>query len=492
MNIAGLVLTVVVLSVARTSAAPTFDVTYDESITDSFTGRVYVMLSTSDRREPRFGPTWFSEAPFFALDVHDWKPDTSLAFDDEALWFPVPPSEAPPATYSIQAVMRRNLDSPFVGRGRGTGYSEVITLDLDGSTDVSIRLRIDRIDEARPSPDTRRVKFVRLRSTLLSEFYGRDIVMEAAVILPESYLADESGRYPGLYVIPGFGGSHLEAVAWAGRAAGEHSGRIVKIGLNPLCRTGHHVFADSENNGPRGRALVEELIPHLEREFRLVAAPTARFLTGGSSGGWSSLWLQVTYPDFFGGVWSLAPDPVDFRAFQMVNLYEPGVNMYRDALGARRPIARRGGEIVAWYDEFAAMEVVIGEGGQLYSFDGVFSPHGPAGRPLAFFDRATGEVDPAVIEAWKRYDIRLILQERWATLGPKLVGKLHVIAGGEDDFYLDDAVRLLKQILQELGSDAIVEILPGRTHTGVGSRQMLQRVDRELLEIFDGAGFSAP
>ncbi len=475
----------VALTAATTSAAPTFEVTYDESVTGSFTGRVYVMLSTSGRREPRFGPSWFNTAPFFAVDVLDWKPDTSLVFDDEALCFPAPLGETPASAYSIQAILRRNPDSPFIGRGRGTAYSEVITREISGTTDARIELRVDRVDEARPSPDTDRVKFVRLPSALLSEFYGRDIVMEAAVILPESYLADESQRYPALYVIPGFGGSHLQAVAWSGRATGEHADRIVKIGLNPLCRTGHHVFVDSENNGPRGRALIEELIPYLQREFRLVAAPTARFLTGGSSGGWSSLWLQVTYPDFFGGVWSLAPDPVDFRLFQTINLYEPAVNMYRDAQGARRPIARRGGEVTAWYDEFAAMEVVIGEGGQLYSFDGVFSPRGPAGRPLPFFDRATGEVDPVVIEAWKDYDIRLILQERWPTLGPKLAGKLHVIVGNEDNFYLEDAVRLLKQTLQMLGSDAVVEILAGRNHSNIGNRQLLQRIDRELLEIFD-------
>jgi len=474
---------------ARAWAAPDIVVTYDRSITDSFTGRVYVMLSVSGRGEPRFGPSWFNTAPFFAMDVRDWLPGTPLVFDDNdaVLAYPGPPGTIPPATYSIQAVLRRSPDSPFIGRGEGTAYSDVITRALDGSADRRVELAINTLVEASPTPDTERVKIVRLRSELLSEFYGRDIVMEAAVSLPESYASGGSARYPALYVIPGFGGDHLQAVAWAARSSGPNADRIVKIGLNPLCATGHHAFADSAVNGPRGRALVEELIPHLQRTFRLVAAPSARFLTGGSSGGWSSLWLLVTHPDFFGGAWSLVPDPVDFRSFQSIDLYEHGVNMYRDAAGARRPIARFGGAVALWYDDFAAMETVIGEGGQLYSFDAVFSPRDRDGRPVPFFDRATGAVDPAVVEAWKRYDIRLVLEQRWPAIGASLGGKIHVFAGEDDTFYLEDAVKLLAVSLLELGSDAVVEVIPGRNHMTVADRPMLQRIDRELLEIFDAA-----
>jgi hypothetical protein len=461
-----------------------FLLTYDDTVTDTFTGRVYVMTSTGGGGEPRLGPDWFNTAPFFALDVRDWKPDTPLVFDSDALGYPVPIAEIPAGTYSIQAVMRRNPDSPFVGRGAGTAYSEVVSRELDGATDSRVQLRIDRVEGESRSQDTKRVKFIRVPSKLLSNFHGREVFMEAAVILPDAYLADDDRRYPALYFIPGFGSSHMQAVALAKLAAGINGDQIVKIGLNPLCRTGHHVFADSENNGPRGRALVEELIPFLEREFRLVAAPTARFLTGGSSGGWSSLWLQVTYPDDFGGVWSLAPDPVDFRLFQLVNLYEPGENVFRNADGSRRPIARRNGQVMAWYDDFAKMDNVIGEGGQLYSFDGAFSPRGPDGRPRPYFDRETGEVDADVVEAWKRYDIRLFLQENWTGLGPKLSGKIRILVGDADNFYLDGAVELLRDTLDTLGSDAVIEILPGRTHN-LADRETLQRVDREVLEVFD-------
>ena len=462
-----------------------FTVTYDAAITDSFSGRVYVMLG-SGRIEPRFGPDWFNTQPFFAMDVEDWKPNTPLVFNDSALSFPGPISELDDGRYGIQAVMRRNLDSPSIARGPGTAHSKAILQQLDGASTGQVRLFIDQVVQP-SSPayaDTDQRKFVRIRSELLSAFYGRDIFMEAAVELPRGYHDNPSRRYPALYVIPGFGGNHRFAVVWGQRLVRSDDGGIVLIGLNPRCLTGHHVFADSANNGPRGQALIEELIPHLEREFRIVAQPTGRFLTGPSSGGWSSLWLQVTYADFFGGVWSIVPDPVDFRDFQRINLYRTGENMYEDGAGSRRPIARSGDEPAMWYDEFAKMEVVQGPGGQLHSFEAVFSPRGPDGKPLPLYDRVTGEVNADVANAWRKYDIGLVLKENWPSLESKLAGKLRIFAGEKDTFYLEGAVRLLKQTLDELGSDAVVEIIEGRNHMNVADAALGQRLVRELHAAF--------
>src|SRR5262249_8950022 len=149
----------------------------------------------------------------------------------------------------------------------------------------------------------------------------------------------------------------------------------------PACRLGHHVFVDSENNGPCGQALIAELIPHIEKEFRGLGRAGARFVTGHSSGGWSSLWLQVTYPDLFGGAWSTAPDPVDFRDWQRINISRDGENMFKHGEGKLRPIARRQGKPVLYYQPFSDMEAVMGHGGQLGSFEAVFSPRGPDGKP---------------------------------------------------------------------------------------------------------------
>ncbi len=485
MRIAALLAVAAPMLTAPVAAEPLrFAVTYDPSVADSYTGRVYVMLSTTEK-EPRRGPDWQDPGSIFAIDVTGWKPGVPLQVGAQALSFPAPVQELPAGEYFVQAVMRRNLDSPYVGRAEGTAYSEPLHQALDGASAGEIVLRIDQVVGPRPDPQTERFQVVRLRSDLLSAFYNRDIVMEAAVILPESYDQEPSARYPALYIIPGFGGNHLQVLGFAGRAGRQSGGRIAKIGLNPLCRTGHHVFADSQNNGPRGRALVEEFIPYLEKQFRLEAAPWGRFLTGGSSGGWSSLWLQVTYPDFFGGVWSIAPDPCDFRAFQLINLYEPGANMYVDREGGRIPIARRNGQPMLWYDDFAHMEAACGEGGQLSSFEAVFSARGPDGAPRPLFDRKTGAVDPQVAESWKHYDIRLVLEQNWESLGPCLAGKLRVFMGTEDNFYLDGAVHLLKESLERLESDAVVEIVPGRDHGSIADAALLQRIDREVLETFD-------
>ncbi len=462
-----------------------FTVTYDAAITDSFSGRVYIMLG-SGGREPRFGPSWFNTRPFFAVDVEHWEAGTPLVFNDSALSFPGPLSDLDNGAYSIQAVMRRNLDSPSIGRGPGTAYSEVTRQQLDGASTGEVRLFIEQVVEQQQETDvdTDQRKFIRIRSELLSDFFGRDMFMEAAVALPQGYHDNSSRRYPALYVIPGFGGDHRGALAWGRQRVRSDADGIVTIGLNPRCLTGHHVFADSANNGPRGQALIEELIPHLEREFRLVAQPTGRFLTGPSSGGWSSLWLQVTYADFFGGVWSIVPDPVDFRDFQRINLYKTGENMYEDAAGKRRPIARNGDEPMLWYDEFAKMEAVQGPGGQLNSFEAVFSPRGPDGKPLPLYNRVTGEVNTDVANTWREYDIGLVLKENWPALESKLTGKLRIFAGEKDTFYLEGAVRLLKQTLDELGSDAVVEILDGRNHMNVADTALGERLVRELHAAF--------
>src|SRR5262249_5179127 len=152
-------------------------------------------------------------------------------------------------------------------------------------------------------------------SKLLSDFHKRPVKMRAGVVLPKSFATVPKKQYPVVYEIPGFSGTHFMAHGMTNRTdvAGVE---MLWVVLDPSCRLGHHVFADSANNGPCGRALIEELIPFIEKEFRGLGAPAARFVTGHSSGGWSSLWLQVTYPEFFGGVWSTAPDPVDFRDFQ--------------------------------------------------------------------------------------------------------------------------------------------------------------------------------
>ncbi len=485
LRLAGFLLLLTPVSAAAQARPLEFRLAFDRNVSaQPFTGRVYVMLFKQDAKELRPGPSWIGTEPFFAKDVKDWQPDQPLVLDAKALGYPVTTDKVPKATYSIQAVMDFNRGARSFSTAEGNGYSRTLRRELDGAASGMISLRIDQVYKAKPFVETERVKLVDIESKLLTAFHGRPTRLRAGVVLPRSFASEPQRRYPVVYEIPGFGGTHFGAQQAAQRDATNAAGvEMIYVVLDPDCRLGHHVFADSANNGPCGRALIEELIPYLEAKYRGIGSGQARFVTGHSSGGWSSLWLQVTYPDSFNGVWSTSPDPIDFRDFQRIDLTKPDANMFLDARGEKRPLARRGGKPLLFYRPFSDMEEVMGHGGQLASFEAVFSARGPDGRPRKLWDRTTGAIDAEVAKSWQRYDIRLILESNWKTLAPKLAGKLHVWTGGEDTFYLEGAVKLLKESLARLGSDAVVEIHPGRDH-GLRDKAIRDRIAREMAERF--------
>lgn len=472
------------VSSTTAESGTTFEVSYvPEAHAGPFTGSVYVMLGPAGGGgQPRFGPNWFNPQPFFRVEAREWRPGEPLRFDDTAIAFPGPLSGLKPGQYVAQAVMRLNIDTHDVGNGEGNAYSEPATFEVGPESGGAVKLKVDQRVPQRPFRETDRVKLVDIPSPLLSAFHKRPIRHRAAVVLPEGAAIDQTEKLPTLYNVPGFGGDHHMAHALARGGMMRFGRDFLRVVLGPDCGTGHHVFADSATNGPRGQALIEELIPHIEKAFPARAEPGARLLTGHSSGGWSSLWLQVTYPDFFGGVWSTSPDPVDFRDFQRIDLYAEGVNMFRDPAGERRPIARRGTTPMLWYDDFSRMEDALGDGGQLHSFEAVFSPLDANGRPRQLWDRKTGAVHPGVARSWEAYDIRLVLERNWPTLGPKLKGKLHIDMGDLDTFYLEGATKRLAESLKALGSDAVVTIHPGKDHGNLFTPDLIERLDKEMHE----------
>ena len=473
-------------------SAPEFEVKFPPAVRPGpVSARVYVMLnkivSRSPPKEPRFGPDWFHPQPFFAVEAKDWRPGEPLKVGSNAVGYPGPlhaPGTLEPGEYSAQAVIRLNPDTHKLGTGEGNAYGPVVrvAVDADGFPGGPVTLSADTVVPRRTFHETDRLKAVEIDSPILSAFHGRPIQHRAAVILPESDDKAPACRPGTLYIIPGFGGDRFQAGRILDDPRSRFGANLIRVVLDPDCGTGHHAFADSACNGPRGRALVEELIPYIEATYRANPSPRSRLLNGHSSGGWSSLWLMVTYPDVFGGVWSTSPDPVDFRDFQRIDLYARGESMFRDPVGGRRPIARKGDRAVLFYDGFSKMEDAIGDGGQLHSFEAVFSPSGRDGRPRPLWDRATGVIDPEVARAWQSYDLRLVLERNWSVLGPKLQGKLHVVVGDLDTFYLEGAVSLLKSSLRNLGSDAAIDILPGRDHSSVLDARLAERFDREIAE----------
>jgi len=468
---------------ATAAGEVTFELTFPSTVrSEPFNGRVYLL--TSRRQEPRRGPGWFSPEPFVACDVKDWMPDEPLRLtldQENLLTFPRDFADVELRGARVQAVARWNPRQRRIGTGAGNGFSAPAIIPEEGT----VSLVLDQVVPERHFDETRWSKLVSIRSRLLSQFHQHDVSLRCCVTLPASYDDHPERRYPVIYEIPGFGGTHFHGRRTRPvKEQNEQGVEFIRVMLDPSCPRGHHVFADSANNGPVGQALVQELIPEVDRRFRTIADSRARFLTGHSSGGWSSLWLQITYPEVFGGVWSTAPDPVDFRDFQRINLYASGANMYVDSEGERRPLAIAGGEVRLWYDDFAWMEHVLGPGGQLHSFEAVFSPRGDDGQPLPLWDRETGEIDSDVALSWEPYDIRLVLERNWDRLGPQLAGKIHIFMGSADTFLLDGATRLLKESLANLGSDADVEIHAGRDLGTLVTPQLRRRIRREMTEQF--------
>jgi S-formylglutathione hydrolase FrmB len=276
--------------------------------------------------------------------------------------------------------------------------------------------------------------------------------------------------------MPGFGSRYYSAASsnYQIRRYGMNMVGMEKIFVfldlgSPL---GFHEFADSENNGPWATALVDEFIPYLEKHYRMFADPQSRFLTGQSSGAWAGLWLQVNYPDTFGGVWAASPDPVDFSSFLDVNLYEPGANF----------VVTEDGDTLEMNKLLLDYDHVVGPGWQMGSFEAVFSPRGDDGQPRRLWNRVTGDIDPVVALTWKKYDIRLLLEHNWEALAPGLGGKIHIYVADDDTFGLDGSVRSLQEAMAGTEANLDITILPKGGHD-IWSRDLRRTIHQQIDEI---------
>jgi enterochelin esterase-like enzyme len=473
-----------------------------KAATAPVSGRLLVFMTDDPESREELSIGFFpGRTQVAAMELESIAPGETVVFDPDVTAYPQPLSKSKPGSYQFMAVLDRDHSYVRSGLDSDDLLGPVVRLaNLDPGNAAAVPLQLTKPgppDRERESED---VAIVEYESPLLTSYWGRPITMRAGVMLPPGYGKSPGKRYPAVYVHHGFGGSYRDAYRYGPRMRRlmlkGKAMEYVLIFLDGSCATGDHEFADSVNNGPWGRALTEEFIPSLERTFPLIARPEARFLTGHSSGGWASLWLQVAYPDFFGGTWPTAPDPVDFRSFTGVNA-TPGShdNAYLTADGKPRNLVRMYGKESASWEQFAREEEVLGEyGGQLGSFEWVFSPRGQDGRPMRMFNRVTGELNQDVLRAWQKYDIRLKLEREWSSVAPKLKGKLHIVCGAEDTFHLEEAVEMLCRFLKDKGSDAACEIVPGRNHMDLYSPYKTYpdgldaRIAKEMQAKFEAGG----
>jgi Putative esterase len=444
------------------------------------TGRIYVMISRTDQREPRF-QVGRTGVPFFGRDVLALQPRRPATIDGSDLGFPVDSLAGLPAgDYYVQAFVNVYSrfpradghvvwmhDDQWEGQqwrvSPGNLYSDVEHVHLDPHQGYDIALEASHVIPPVQVPsDTKWVKRFRFQSPMLSKFWGRPIYLGATVLLPRGYDADTT-HYPVLYhqghfsLAPPLGFRQDAADSLYRAWTSDAFPRVLVVTFqHPTPYFDDSYAVNSVNVGPYGDAIMQELIPEIEKRFRAIPAPWARWLDGGSTGGWESLALMVFHPEDFAATWSYCPDPVTFTNVEGYDVYSDD-NAYSRTRGwvtVPIPNSREtDGAIRTTSRQRNYFELVSGthgrSGEQQDVWEAVFGPLGDDGYFEPVFDKRTGAMDHTVAQYWKdHYDILEYLKRNWPTLGPKLAGKLHIYVGTMDTYYLDVAVRQLQAWLK--------------------------------------------
>jgi hypothetical protein len=490
------------------AATPRFEVTFDAKASSApLDGRLLLIVSTDASDEPRNQVDDSAKTQqMFGIDVDGWKPGDRAVIDAQVLGYPRDSlGDVPAGKFRIQAVLHRyetfhRKDGRTVklpmdrGEGQqwakapGNLYSTPIEVAFDPKSDAAIRVALDKvIPPIAPPKTTKYIRHERIQSKLLSEFWGRPMHLGAHILVPEGFDTHPSARYPliinhghfpddidGFREIPPdpkLKPDFNERFQWKGynKTQQEEAYRFYKLWTganfprvliveiqhaNPFYDDSYAV--DSANVGPYGEAIQTELIPYLEKKYRALGTGWSRFVYGGSTGGWEAMAVQTLYPDFYNGAYVACPDPIDFRAYTVIDLYKDKNAFYVDSFWKKtpRPATRDAlGRTVTTVEESTRRELVLGthgrSGDQWDIWQAVYSPVGPDGYPASIWDKRTGVIDRSVAEYWKQhYDLMDILRRGWDKgLGDKLRGKLHIYVGTMDTYFLDGSVHLADEFL---------------------------------------------
>lgn len=453
-----------------------------------YSGRLFIVFTQDSQVEPRQAigdePAPPNASPFFAVDLENWNgepiefipnagfPLQSIALLEQGQWH-------------VQALLDQNivlsdLDSP------GNHYSLSQTLQIDSSPkSLNFILSETVADELMPT-DSDLLKHVRIKSDLLSLFYEKDIYLRASVLLPANHIEGSSARYPVLYQVAGLNGRFTRSQRLLNDSVfmdywlDESTPPAVIVFLDGESPYGDSYQMNSAVSGPYADANFFELFPYLVDQFPIDDVPSSRFVTGCSTGGWVSMALQILYPDYFNGAYSLSPDSPSFRAFQLVNIYEDD-NAFLSASGMTRPSAREtnGDPKFSIADE-VRMEAVIGRGDsyvtsgkQWGAWNAVYGQPDEDGNPIPIWNQITGEINPAVAASWRAWDLDFYVRENWPSIGSDLAGKLHFWMGDMDNYYLTNGLRFLEETLNVMeapAADAQFNWMPYHGHCGFGTQ----------------------
>ena len=480
-------------SLALAASPPRFEISIAPAASSApVTGRLVLILATKAEPEPRLTVSPTGPA-IYAVDLNQLASGQTAVVDDSSIGYPKPLAQLPPGDYFAEAVINVYTELhrsdghtiwAHMNDGRvdvfqispGNLYSDVKPIHIgDGGT---ISLQVKHVIPAEPEPaDTPWLKHVRIQSKLLSDFWGHPVYIHATVLLPKGYDDRPDVRYPIIFPLghsvpfsfstdaqrggrsdreqTGLESGYEFYQAWNS----EHFPRMIAVTLQqatPYFPDSYSV--NSANNGPYGDAIVQEVIPYIEQHFRAIGKPYARILEGASTSGWQTLAMQLQHPDYFGGAWVLQPDPIDFRHYQLVNIYKDD-NAFTVPSGpltsTERPFRRTvEGQVVYTTRELSLFEEVLGTHGrsgfQLEAWEAVYGPVGSDGYPRPLWDKLTGKIDHDVA-AYMRdhgFDLRDYAERNWSNLGPKVEGKLHFFCGDMDNFYLNLAVYDFQEFLK--------------------------------------------
>jgi len=485
-----------------------FAISFPEaSSKEQLDGRLLLLVSTDSSREPRFQISEdLTTQQVFGIDVEGLRPGQEAIVGATAFGYPVRNlAQVPRGEYTVQALLHRyetfkRSDGHTVklpmdrgegqqwNRAPGNLYSTPQKITIDPQKSDTVKILLDQvIPPIVPPRDTKYIKHVKMQSKLLSDFWGRPMYLGANILLPEGFDSHPNARYP-LAIFHGhfpadFGG--FRETSPDPDLKPEYSDRFKLEGYNRIVQEQAYKFyqewtgpnfprmiiieiqhanpyyddsyaVNSANLGPYGDAITYELVPLIEKQFRGIGKGWARFMYGGSTGGWEALAAQIFYPDEYNGAWGACPDPIDFRAYTVVNIYDHK-NAYRaDAKWKQTPRPGKRnylGELAATIEEMNYMELALGtksrSGGQFDIWEAVYSPVGQDGYPKPIWNKVTGEIDHAVAAHWREnYDLGHILKRDWSKIGPKLAGKLHIYVGEADNYFLNDAVYLVEDFLK--------------------------------------------
>ncbi len=466
---------------SQSANGPTFEISFTRSAHSApVTGRVYVALSRTytGARTPIL-QTGETGVPLFGVNVEQLAAEKSAVIDARTFGHPVQSlRDIPAGDYWAQPFV--NVYTKFArADGKtvwmhmdqwegqnwkispGNIYGDPVKITYDPQSTTPIKLVADKvIPEIKVPADSGNVRRIKIQSSILSKWWGAPIYLGAVVLLPKGYDEHPDVKYPIVYSeghfslrAPGIGSTPY----WNA----DGTPRMILVTLqHPSPYYDDSYGLNSANNGPYGDALIQELIPEVEKKFRAIAQPWARLLTGGSTGGWISLAKQVMYPDFYGGTWSLCPDGVDFRYHQIVNVYSDS-NAYwfqKDWMRVERPTQRKpDGNINAMMKDENWYELTVGDksrsGGQWDIWEATFSPVGADGYPERIWDKNTGKINPVVAAYWKEhYDLRHILESQWPALGPKVGNKINIYVGDADSYYLNMGVHLFDEAMKKMNA----------------------------------------